>query len=60
MKGETVGHVCNSCLYAFGIRPKNPPDSGSASLLCMICRHYGIGSNMKMKPNGWGMYEVVK
>ena len=37
-------HCCDSCAREAGVTPKCPADSGTASWLCDVCGHYGIGS----------------
>ena len=59
-KVETfVGHVCNECMCRCGKRPKVPAESGDKSLLCRICEHHGIGSQVECVVGDWLIVKPV-
>ena len=53
-KGAVVAvHCCDSCAGRAGAKPKAPADSGAASWLCVVCGHYGIGSQTDCEVGDW-------
>ena len=59
--GDTFsGHCCDACSRVAGIKPTYPPDSGSASWLCNVCGHYGIGSEAKLKICDWLVVRPIR
>jgi hypothetical protein len=52
--GDVVrAQCCDSCCHAYGVRPKFPADSGTASWMCDVCGHYNIGSAMDCTVGHW-------
>lgn len=52
--GDLVfGHCCDRCMHDAGLTPKSPADSGSHSLYCHCCGHYGIGSTVRLLIGPW-------
>lgn len=51
---HVLAQVCDGCCHSHKVEPKRPADSGSQSLMCAVCGHYGIGSAMECVVNDWG------
>lgn len=52
-------HCCDSCAMQQGATPKQPADSGTASWMCDVCGHYGIGSVTDCMIGDWLTLRVV-